>query len=128
MAAVASAVAAPAVAAPDLASEEATRLQAEDAALGSTSTEVFTAYAPSHAAVPGGDHPGQVAEAASLAATLAPECSYPLASALLQEGRLSNLQLEAIQLAATRHLSVVPTVPAPTRCGFFLGDGATVCD
>ena len=34
-------------------------------------------------------------------------------------------QLESIQLAATRHLNVVPTVP-PTRCGFFLGDGAGV--
>ena len=41
-------------------------------------------------------------------------------------GRLSNLQLECIQLAATRHLSVVPTTPTPTRCGFFLGDGAGV--
>ena len=110
----------------DLATEDAARAQAEEASVGSTSTEIFTNYAPSHSSVPGGPHPGDVAEAASLAATDAPACTYELAPVLIDGGHLSNLQLECIQLAATRHLSVVPTQPTPTRCGFFLGDGAGV--
>ena len=101
-------------------------MQTEEASVGSTATEVFTNYTPSHASVPGGAHPGDVSEAASLAATDAPACTYELSSAVVDGGRLSNLQLECIQLAATRHLSVVPTTPTPTRCGFFLGDGAGV--
>ena len=108
-----------------LADEEAARAKAEDASVGQTTSEVFTNYTPSNPNVPGGPHPGDVAEAASLAATSAPPCEYTLCPALLEDTKLSNLQLETIQLASTRHLSVVPTTP-PTRCGFFLGDGAGV--
>ena len=108
--------------------EEAARVRAEDASVGTTSTEVFTSYQPSHASVPGGPHPGDVAEAASLAATATPPCDYSLPAILVDDGRVSNLQLETVQLAATRHLRVVPGAAgtAGMRCGFFLGDGAGV--
>ena len=59
----------------DLATEEAARMVNEEAAVGQTSSEIFTNYTPSHASVPGGPHPGDVAEAASLAATAA--CASP---------------------------------------------------
>ena len=79
-------------------------MQADEQSVGATSTEIFTNYQPSHPNVPGGPHPGDVAEAASLAATAAPQCDYALAAPLLTDDRLSNLQLECIQLACTRHL------------------------
>ena len=105
---------------------EEQRLQADSDAVGTTSTEIFSDYRPSH---PNGGpaQPGDVAEAASLAATSAPKVDYPLCRALV-EGTLSDLQLETIALACHRHLSVIPatgSTPA-TRCGFFLGDGAGV--
>ena len=72
----------------DLATEDAARAQAEEASVGSTSTEIFTNYAPSHSSVPGGPHPGDVAEAASLAATDAPACTYELAPVLIDGDHL----------------------------------------
>ena len=107
-----------------LASEEAARVQLDADAVGSTTTDIYANYRPSFPN-PGPPHPGDVAEAASLAATPAPKVAYEVAQILTQGGRLSDLQLETIALAATRHLKVVPTAP-PQRCGFFLGDGAGV--
>lgn len=85
---------------------------------------MFINYAPTHAN-PGPPHPGDVAEAASLAASPAPYSEYPIIEPILTGAKLSNLQLEAVQLASQRHLTVLPTQP-PSRCGFFLGDGAGV--
>ena len=106
------------------AEEESKRLKADSDAVGATSTEIFASYSPTHANS-GAPHPGDVAEAASLAATPAPLSTYPTVDVLLGGGRLSDLQLECVQLASQRHLRVIPTTP-PTRCGFFLGDGAGV--
>ena len=109
----------------DLESEEQRRLQADSDAVGATlNSEVFINYAPTHPNA-GPPHPGDVSEAASLAASPAPHCSYPVLEPIVAGGKLSNLQLEAVQLAAQRHLTVLPTRP-PSRCGFFLGDGAGV--
>ena len=106
--------------------DEARRQQLDSEAVGVTSTEVFTSYQPRG---PGCPHPANVAEAASLAATPLPQCTYPLLdalpSSLVDEGRLSSLQLEAISLCCQRHLTIMPTQP-PTRGGFFLGDSAGV--
>ena len=107
------------------AAEEAQRLKADSDAVGTVGQEIFTSYEPTHPIAGAPVHPGDVAEAASLAATAAPECDYPLCHALLDGGKLSDLQLESIRLASERHRGVVPTTP-PSRCGFFLGDGAGV--
>jgi hypothetical protein len=91
-----------------------------------SSSKVFASYRPAHP-VPGVAHPAEISEAASLAATPAPRSEYPLNALtdLIVQGRLSCLQVEAVQLACTRHLSLLPSNP-PMRAGFFLGDGAGV--
>ena len=121
--------------------KEQKRMAQESDAVGVTSTEVFAKYQPSHAQ-PGCAHPADVAEAASLAATPAPHCPYPLIDSmppeLISQGKLSSLQFESVALCCQRHLHVLPTPPTATaaaadspaggatRCGFFLGDGAGV--
>lgn len=110
---------------PNDADDETKRLQADSDAVGAAQdSEIFANYAPTHAN-PGPPHPGDVAEAASLAATAAPRTTYEVIEVLRTGGTLSNLQLECVQLASQRHLTVLPMQP-PTRCGFFLGDGAGV--
>ena len=112
--------------------QEAKRAAQESDAVGLTSREIFAKYTPTHAQA-GCDHPADVAEAASLAATPAPLCSYPLLDALPDElvsgGKLSSLQIESVSLACQRHLQVWPATGSAvsgTRAGFFLGDGAGV--
>ena len=112
--------------------QEAKRAAQESDAVGLTSREIFAKYTPTHAQA-GCDHPADVAEAASLAATPAPRCSYPLLDALPDElisgGKLSSLQIESVSLACQRHLQVWPATGSAvsgTRAGFFLGDGAGV--
>ena len=72
-------------------------------------------------------HPGQIVEAASLAAQSLPEASYNLASSIpndtIVKGKLSDLQLEGILFACQRHLKILPN---GNRAGFFIGDGAGV--
>jgi hypothetical protein len=73
-------------------------------------------------------HPGDIAEAASLAA-VAPSAAageYPLAAslgALAADGRLSALQLEGVAAACAAHLKRLPN---GERDGFFIGDGTGV--
>ena len=73
-------------------------------------------------------HPGDIAEAASLAA-VAPSAAagaYPLAAslgALAAVGRLSALQLEGVAAAGAAHLKHLPN---GERAGFFIGDGTGV--
>tara|TARA_B100000795_G_scaffold268127_1_gene254428 strand:+ start:79 stop:1428 length:1350 start_codon:yes stop_codon:yes gene_type:complete len=112
--------------------QEAKRAAQESDAVGLTSREIFAKYTPTHAQA-GCEHPADVAEAASLAATPAPHCSYPLLDALPDElvsgGKLSSLQIESVSLACQRHLQVWPATGSAvsgTRAGFFLGDGAGV--
>lgn len=56
-----------------------------------------------------------------------PQATYPLRDALpnsvVEEGKLSELQLEGVLYAAQRHLKILPN---KTRAGFFLADGAGV--
>ncbi|EIE19331.1 hypothetical protein COCSUDRAFT_19644, partial [Coccomyxa subellipsoidea C-169] len=82
-------------------------------------------------------HPGEVAEAASLRQDLCPLCphlsiplpstSYPLFDSLrediVNEGKLSQLQLEGVLYACTKHQELLPS---GQRAGFFIGDGAGV--
>ena len=119
---------APIRAAPSTADLESKRQALEADSVGAASGEIFSQYRPTHN-LGGVDHPADIAEAASLAATPSPAHTYPLADAisceLVDKGLLSSLQLESISLACQRHLTILPTA-VPTRAAFFLGDGAGV--
>ncbi|KAF5837835.1 P-loop containing NTP hydrolase pore-1-domain-containing protein [Dunaliella salina] len=72
-------------------------------------------------------HCGDVAEATSLSSVMLPVTDYPLLDSLprslMENGKLSQLQLEGILYACTKHLELLPT---GKRAGFFLGDGAGI--
>ncbi|KAL7546737.1 hypothetical protein ACHAWF_010073 [Thalassiosira exigua] len=83
----------------------------------------------------GKDHPDPVVENSTLAAVVPPDITYNLAmpACIISEGKLSNLQLEAVVYGCQRHQVDLPTAaldgnlmakPAPTRAGFLLGDSA----
>ncbi|KAK9798140.1 hypothetical protein WJX73_007295 [Symbiochloris irregularis] len=92
------------------------------------SKNVFASYKPSCSAIDRGIiHPGDIAEATSLSAIKLPETTYPLwdsiPAGVIDSGKLSQLQLEGIICACTKHLQFLPN---GERAGFFLGDGAGV--
>jgi hypothetical protein len=94
----------------------------------SASKQVFSTYlcrsVQLQAALP---HPGDIAESSSLAAVPLPKSSYPLWDSIPQDviasGKLSQLQLEGVLYACTKHLEILPS---GERAGFFIGDGAGV--
>ncbi|XP_022100278.1 protein FORGETTER 1-like [Acanthaster planci] len=91
------------------------------------SKEVFTKYQSSDL-IPGAkEHPGDIVEAASLAAVPLPKAIYDLAASippeLITEGKLSRLQLEGILYTCQRHQTVLPN---GNRAGCFIGDAAGV--
>ncbi|KAL8572547.1 hypothetical protein ACOMHN_040451 [Nucella lapillus] len=93
----------------------------------STSEEVFSSYR--HRDVVKGcrAHPGDIVEAAPLAALDLPNEYYPITDSLpvesITEGKLSSLQLEGIVHACQRHQMILAN---GQRAGFFIGDGAGV--
>ncbi|XP_076442125.1 uncharacterized protein LOC143281076 isoform X2 [Babylonia areolata] len=93
----------------------------------STSEEVFSTY--KHRDVVKGclPHPGDIVEAAPLAALDLPNEYYPITDSLppeaITEGKLSCLQLEGIVHACQRHQMILAN---GQRAGFFIGDGAGV--
>ncbi|KAK9855114.1 hypothetical protein WJX84_007868 [Apatococcus fuscideae] len=90
------------------------------------SRDIFSDYR-SRSVSRGCTHPGAIAEAASLSAITLPESSYPLWDSLPEEtvtkGKLSQLQLEGVLYACTKHQQFLPN---GQRAGFFIGDGAGV--
>jgi len=88
--------------------------------------EVFSKYV-CHSLDFGNEHPGQVAEPAGLALVPLPPAEFPLRDSLpsgvVEEGKLSCLQLEGVLYACQRHRVILPN---GSRAGFFLGDGAGV--
>ncbi len=66
-------------------------------------------------------------EAAGLSEVRLPPATFPLLesipSKIIEEGKLSNLQLEGISYACQRHLI---SLPNGERAGFFIGDGAGI--
>mmetsp|Transcript_13450 Transcript_13450/g.43812 ORF Transcript_13450/g.43812 Transcript_13450/m.43812 type:complete len:544 (+) Transcript_13450:67-1698(+) len=84
----------------------------------------FADYAPAKLKV-GGPHPDPVVENASLAAVEPPDLGEdPLADLpeeIVEENRLSGLQLESIAYANYRFAK---SLADGSRCGFFIGDGA----
>lgn len=86
--------------------------------------DTFQIYKPSK--LPYGEgHPDDVVETSSLAAVEPPDVTYDLAARklLVDEKRLSALQLEAVVYACQRHEQ---RLPSGARGGFFIGDGAGV--
>lgn len=75
----------------------------------------------------GRQHPGDIAEASSLASIDLPPAKYPLFDAIgdefVETGKLSKLQLEGILYACQKHCEFAPD---GKRAGFMIGDGAGV--
>jgi len=75
----------------------------------------------------GKKHPDPVVENASLSAVKAPkppdDCLEDIASAVVKEGKLSNLQLEAVAYA---NMCFGKNLEDGSRRGFFIGDGAGI--
>jgi len=86
-----------------------------------------SASSSSYAMQRGKIHPGDIAEAASLASIDLPPAKYPLFDALgdefVENGKLSQLQLEGILYACQKHCEFAPD---GKRSGFMIGDGAGV--
>jgi len=84
----------------------------------------FTQYAPAKLRV-GAPHPDPVVENASLASVAPPDvgadCLDGLDAAVIDEARLSALQLESVAYASRRFRK---RLASGARCGFFIGDGA----
>jgi hypothetical protein len=86
--------------------------------------DTFQVYKPSKLPY-GEDHPDDVVETSSLAAVEPPDVTYELAAKkiLVDDKRLSALQLEAVVYACQRHEQ---KLPSGARGGFFIGDGAGI--
>ena len=73
------------------------------------------------------EHPGDIAEAASLSSIALPPLTYPLFDTLgddiVATGKLSKLQLEGVAYACQKHCELLPD---GARAGFMIGDGAGV--
>jgi hypothetical protein len=131
------------------ASEEAEEQDDEDDATEDVS---YKAYRPQKLGF-GCPHPDPVVENSTLAAVAPPEITYHLAipATVIREGKLSDLQLEAVVYGCQRHQRNLPAQPSSSshdessslsqskrktpdtatkeeppavRCGFMLGDGA----
>jgi len=111
-------------------------------------TEIsYTPYKPAKLKY-GRNHPDPVVENATLAAVAPPDITYNLAmpAEIIDKGKLSNLQLEAVVYGCQRHMTNLPQArfvekenavpvdesppegrkrePTAVRAGFLLGDGA----
>ncbi len=88
------------------------------------SGNLFVPYVP--AKLRGGKpHPAVIVESASMAAVTPPDITYRphLATEIVSEGRLSDIQLERVIYAGQRHEQRLPDA---SRAGFFVGDGTGV--
>ncbi len=87
---------------------------------------VFTAYRPQRLAIPGAhEHPGRLVQSAAMGAVEPPLPTYSprLPARVIDEGRLSLAQLEAVVYAGQAHAERLPN---GSRKGFFIGDGTGV--
>ncbi|MBK5938048.1 strawberry notch-like NTP hydrolase domain-containing protein [Halochromatium roseum] len=87
---------------------------------------VFTAYRPQRLMIPGAhEHPGRLVQSAAMGAVDPPAPTYnpQLPTQVIDEGRLSLAQLEAVVYAGQAHSERLPN---GSRKGFFIGDGTGV--
>jgi P-loop containing NTP hydrolase pore-1/C-terminal domain on Strawberry notch homologue len=85
---------------------------------------LFVSYAP--AKLRGGKrHPAVIVESSSMGAVVPPDITYRphLATEIIAEGRLSDIQLERVIYAGQRHEQ---RLGDGSRAGFFVGDGTGV--
>ena len=107
----------------DLATRETDKPDESDDAQ-SVSKTLFVPYTP--ARLRGGKaHPAPIVESASMAAVLPPEITYRphLSHEIVNEGRLSDIQLERVIYAGQRHEQ---RLPDSSRAGYYVGDGTGV--
>jgi len=84
---------------------------------------VYTPYQPQKLKIPGAKpHPTNLAQSAAMAAVEPPDPTYApnLPKEVIEQGKLSNAQLEAVVYAGQLHQQ---TLPDGQRKGFFIGDG-----
>jgi predicted RNA methylase len=99
----------------------ANRAPREEALEEEAPAQVFAPY--QVARLTGGrPHPAEIVEAASMAAVRPPIVTYrpTLPPWVVQEGALSDIQMERVIYAGQRHEQ---RLPDGARCGFFVGDG-----
>ena len=107
-----------AVDAPEVSTHERTASEADDAA-------IFDTYQPTVKVAGAKPHPAPLAESSAMASIRPPATTYrpQIDKSLIEEGRLSDAQLENITLAGQSHMQ---TLPNGARQGFFIGDGTGV--
>lgn len=87
---------------------------------------VYEVYTPQKLKIAGAKpHPGELVESAAMAAVEPPAVTYQpkLPKALIERGKLSLAQLEAVVYAGQSHEHILPS---GERQGFFIGDGTGV--
>lgn len=86
---------------------------------------IFEQYKPHVTAKGAKPHPGRLVESAAMSSVKPPETSYQpnLPKETIEQGKLSDAQLEAIILAGAAHEQILPE---GQRRGFFIGDGTGV--
>ena len=100
------------------ATEKAEKAEAE--------SEVYSTYVVQKARFKGAvKHPANIVESATMASVEPPDVTYTptLPAEVVKEGRLSDVQIEAITYAGQRHSQ---TLPSGVRAGYWIGDGTGV--
>lgn len=109
-----------------LESEISIEEQEEEASEEELTDAVFSDYKPQKLKIPGAKtHPGRLAQSAAMAAVEPPAPTYVpnLPKELIEKGKLSIAQLEAVVYAGQAHLQKLTN---GFRRGFFIGDGTGV--
>jgi hypothetical protein len=104
---------------------------APDATTADLSESLFEPYAPARLPLAGGTpHPGPLVQTAAMASVALPPATYrpALDPKVIQDGRLSLPQLEAVTYAGQAHTQMLPALEGqpPRRKGIYLGDGTGV--
>ena len=96
----------------------------EQEEVNETLTNVFQGYETKSLPFETIPHPCKVVESSSLNAVALPKLTYPLVSELIENRKLSGLQLEGVAYACQKHQEYLED--GRRRAGFFIGDGAGI--
>ena len=89
-----------------------------------TLTNVFQGYETKSLPFETIPHPCKVVESSSLSSVALPKLTYPLVPELIDNKKLSGLQLEGVAYACQKHQEYLED--GVRRAGFFIGDGAGI--